>query len=146
MGSQQVVKSDGLQEQTAETLAVPEVPIAVHSSQMEANFVNEGRILASPLAKKIAEEKGIDLKYVQGSGDGGRIIKADIDNFKQPTANSQRLIEEKKIASSTIGGQSSCGQWTFFRRRSCFADAKNHCSPLKRKQVYCTAFLFNHEY
>ncbi len=43
--------------------------------------VNEGRILASPLAKKVAEEKGIDLKYVKGSGDNGRIIKNDIDRF-----------------------------------------------------------------
>lgn len=44
-------------------------------------LVNEGRIFASPLAKKLAEEKGIDLRYVKGSGDNGRIIKADIDNY-----------------------------------------------------------------
>ena len=41
-----------------------------------------GRVKASPLAKKLAAEKGIDIKEVSGSGDGGRIIKADIDNFK----------------------------------------------------------------
>jgi pyruvate dehydrogenase E2 component (dihydrolipoamide acetyltransferase) len=40
-----------------------------------------GRVKASPLAKKMAAEKGIDLHAVQGSGDGGRIIKADIDNY-----------------------------------------------------------------
>jgi pyruvate dehydrogenase E2 component (dihydrolipoamide acetyltransferase) len=34
------------------------------------------------LAKKIAQEKGVDLRLLQGSGDGGRIIKADIDNYK----------------------------------------------------------------
>lgn len=54
--------------------------------------VNEGRIIASPLAKKLAAEKGIDLKYVKGTGDGGRIIKADIDNYTPAaasTANSQ---------------------------------------------------------
>ena len=50
----------------------------------EQQVVNEGRIIASPLAKKLAEEKGIDLKYV-GSGDNGRIIKTDIDNY-QPVA------------------------------------------------------------
>ncbi|PZX61409.1 pyruvate dehydrogenase complex dihydrolipoamide acetyltransferase [Hydrotalea sandarakina] len=48
--------------------------------------VNEGRIFASPLAKKLAEEKGIDLRYVKGSGDNGRIIKADIDNYVPGTA------------------------------------------------------------
>jgi len=47
--------------------------------------VNEGRIFASPLAKKVAAEKGIDLKYVKGTGDNGRITKSDIDNYT-PTA------------------------------------------------------------
>lgn len=40
------------------------------------------RIFASPLAKKIAEDKGIDLSHVTGSGENGRIIKKDIENFK----------------------------------------------------------------
>jgi pyruvate dehydrogenase E2 component (dihydrolipoamide acetyltransferase) len=43
--------------------------------------VNEGRIFASPLAKKLASDKGIDLKYVKGSGDNGRITKSDVDAF-----------------------------------------------------------------
>jgi pyruvate dehydrogenase E2 component (dihydrolipoamide acetyltransferase) len=46
---------------------------------------SNGRIVASPLAKKLASEKGIDLSRVQGSGDHGRIIKRDIDSY-QPTA------------------------------------------------------------
>jgi len=41
----------------------------------------DGRIKASPLAKKLAQEKGIDLSQVQGSGDNGRIVKSDVDNF-----------------------------------------------------------------
>lgn len=40
-----------------------------------------GRIFASPLAKKLAEEKGINLSQVQGTGEKGRIIKRDIENF-----------------------------------------------------------------
>ncbi len=40
------------------------------------------RIFVSPLARKIAEEKGIDLSQVKGSGDNGRIVKRDIENFK----------------------------------------------------------------
>src|SRR5690606_24588008 len=43
------------------------------------------RVFASPLAKKMAEEKGINLSHVQGSGDNGRIVKKDIENF-QPGA------------------------------------------------------------
>lgn len=41
----------------------------------------EGRIKASPLARKLAAEKGIDIKQVQGTGDNGRITKKDIDGF-----------------------------------------------------------------
>ena len=39
----------------------------------------EGRIKASPLARRLAEAKGIDLTLLQGSGPGGRIVKADVD-------------------------------------------------------------------
>lgn len=51
-----------------------------------ANSTEDGRVKASPLAKKLAAEKGIDIRNISGSGDGGRIIKADIDNYKTPAA------------------------------------------------------------
>jgi pyruvate dehydrogenase E2 component (dihydrolipoamide acetyltransferase) len=63
----------------APTLDVPTAAPAVVTSAAPA-VVNEGRILASPLAKKIAAEKGIDLRYVKGTADGGRIVKNDVDN------------------------------------------------------------------
>ena len=47
---------------------------------------NDGRIFASPLAKKIAQERGIDLKYVKGTGDNGRITRADLDNYTPGSA------------------------------------------------------------
>ena len=40
------------------------------------------RILVSPLAKKLASEKGIDISLIKGTGDNGRIIKRDIDSYK----------------------------------------------------------------
>lgn len=40
-----------------------------------------GRTLASPLAKKLAEEKGIDINAVNGTGDGGRVVKRDVDHY-----------------------------------------------------------------
>ena len=43
---------------------------------------SNGRVKASPLAKKLASEKGIDLNAVAGTGDNGRIIKRDIDNYQ----------------------------------------------------------------
>lgn len=47
---------------------------------------NDSRLKASPLAKKIAAEKGIELSAVAGSGENGRIIKSDIENFKPSTS------------------------------------------------------------
>lgn len=46
------------------------------------------RIFASPLAKKLAIERGIPLSQIKGSGPSGRIVKADIDNYKAPAASS----------------------------------------------------------
>jgi pyruvate dehydrogenase E2 component (dihydrolipoamide acetyltransferase) len=46
----------------------------------------DGRIMASPLAKRIAEDKGIDLAQVAGSGPGGRITKVDVETFKPGTS------------------------------------------------------------
>ena len=52
-------------------------PIPVSVSQPSDN----GRLKASPLAKALAADKGIDIQQIAGSGNGGRIVKRDIDNF-----------------------------------------------------------------
>jgi pyruvate dehydrogenase E2 component (dihydrolipoamide acetyltransferase) len=54
--------------------------------------VNEGRIFASPLAKKMAEERGIDLRYVKGTGDNGRITKFDIDGYVPAAASAPQAV------------------------------------------------------
>lgn len=81
--------------------AVPEAPKAVDTAPTPApiapakpepvaapvqQVVSSGRVIASPLAKKIAEEKGIDISRVQGTGEAGRIIKRDVDQFVPGTA------------------------------------------------------------
>ena len=65
----------------------PEVSKAVSSSPVPTS---NGRTKASPLAKKLASEKGIDLTLVTGSGDGGRIIKRDIENYVPAQATAQK--------------------------------------------------------
>jgi pyruvate dehydrogenase E2 component (dihydrolipoyllysine-residue acetyltransferase) len=47
---------------------------------------NGGRIKASPVARRLAEERGIDLRQVQGTGPGGRIIKENVEEFQPPAA------------------------------------------------------------
>jgi len=53
---------------------------------------NNGRIFVSPLAKKLAEERGINLNTVQGSGDHGRIIKRDIENYQPAAATATAYV------------------------------------------------------
>jgi pyruvate dehydrogenase E2 component (dihydrolipoamide acetyltransferase) len=58
----------------------------------EPVVTSDTRIKASPLAKSIAKEKGINLAAVQGTGDGGRIIKRDIETY-QPSASYVKAVE-----------------------------------------------------
>ncbi len=55
----------------------------------------KGRILASPLAKKMAKDKGIDIALVDGTGENGRIVKKDIENY-QPKAAAQKETSSEK--------------------------------------------------
>ncbi len=65
----------------APSSAPASAPVASPVQVAAAQVVNEGRIFASPLAKKIAQEKGIDLKYVKGTGENGRITRTDLEEF-----------------------------------------------------------------
>jgi len=73
-----------------------------------------GRIFASPLAKKIAEDKGIDLADVDGSGENGRIVKKDIESFK-PSAKSAAPKTESPVATSekTVQTYTPAGEESF---------------------------------
>jgi len=66
---------------------------------------NNGRVKASPLAKKLAEDKGIDISMVQGTGDGGRIIKRDIDNYKPSQAPAQQAAGTAFVQQPVAVGQ-----------------------------------------
>ena len=60
---------------------------------------SDQRVRISPLAKKIAKEKNIDLTQIQGSGDLGRIIKRDVDNFE---VNYTSIKDESKLQNTEI--------------------------------------------
>ncbi|WP_291286849.1 pyruvate dehydrogenase complex dihydrolipoamide acetyltransferase [Flavobacterium sp.] len=68
------------------TEEVKTAPAAEKATENVAETSNGGRILASPLAKKIASDKGIQLTQVKGSGENGRIVKSDIENFTPAAA------------------------------------------------------------
>lgn len=78
------------------------------STPSSGSSSDNGRIKASPLAKKIASEKGIDIAQVNGSGPDGRIVKADVENFTpsqaqekaadsgQPSISIPKVVGEEK--------------------------------------------------
>ncbi|MDO6853380.1 2-oxo acid dehydrogenase subunit E2 [Cellulophaga lytica] len=66
------------------------------------NVATDGkRIFASPLAKKIAADKGINLSDVTGSGDNGRIIKKDVENYKPSAAANSTTASSSSVTSAT---------------------------------------------
>lgn len=73
--------------QPAQQTAAAQPAAKAETAQAQPVAATEnGRVKASPLAKKLASEKGIDLSQVPGSGDGGRIVKKDVDDFKPSAA------------------------------------------------------------
>ena len=91
-------KGGGETETKQTTPAEKEAPAAkkeetapVKETKETSSADQNGRIKASPLAKKLAADKGIDLGQVKGSGDGGRIIKSDVDQFKPAEKASQQV-------------------------------------------------------
>ena len=82
-------KVGGSSEESKKEETKSETQSAVMSSGVETsqNTNTGGRIFASPLAKKIAEEKGIDLAQVKGTGENGRIVKSDVENFTPTSAS-----------------------------------------------------------
>lgn len=67
-------------EKEAPQAAPVSAPAAAPKPVAQSNPTN-GRILASPLAKKLADEKGVDLSFISGTGEGGRITKRDVDHY-----------------------------------------------------------------
>ena len=75
------------------------------------------RLLISPLARKLAKEKGIDISLVKGSGDNGRIIKRDIDSFK-PSNYSQFSQPKPHLTESSYESQNSTMRKAIAKRLS----------------------------
>jgi len=95
-------------EEAPKTATIPNpAPIAQETPKLTSTPAptlseNSGRVFASPLAKKLAEEKGIDINSVAGTGEGGRIVKRDVDHYTPYTP-----AERKIVASSAVAGVES---------------------------------------
>ena len=105
------------------TPVVKEEPTPVVKEEVKADStisISNDRILISPLAKKLANEKGIDISAIKGSGDNGRIIKRDIDSFK-PLNYSQFTQPRPHLKESSYETQNSTMRKAIAKR---LADSK----------------------
>ncbi len=85
---------------SAEEKTAPEAT-PTHAETPTATPTDGGRIKASPLAKKMAEEKGFNLTQIPGSGDNGRIVKRDVENYTpaaQPAPAQEQPADQKEAA------------------------------------------------
>lgn len=71
---------DGYLPQVKKEIPLPETPVTIQQPQTVPikKAPEEGRLLVSPLARKMAKDRGIDLRFVHGSGPDGRIVARDI--------------------------------------------------------------------
>ena len=83
------------------TVEAPKVNTPVAATPVPSKQNTSGRIIASPLAKKLATEKGIDLVNIQGSGEHGRIIKRDIDQYQPSMTVATKPFTPKGVESVT---------------------------------------------
>ena len=84
-------------------------PQETKSSDVAADHSTNGRIKASPLAKKLAKDKGYDIGKISGSGENGRITKVDVENYK-PAA---QAAPAKAGASAPVSLPKVVGQESF---------------------------------
>lgn len=72
--------------------AVPASVAATPVAPVAASVTEDGRVKASPLARNIAKDKGIDLATVAGTGPNGRITKSDVENFTPSTSSAKPAV------------------------------------------------------
>lgn len=96
------VDSAPAKEESAATTAATSTPAATAVSSND-----DSRVKASPLARKIAKEKGINLNDIKGSADGGRIVKKDVENFVPASAPAPAaaVTEAKGVSLPTVVGE-----------------------------------------
>jgi len=107
VGQQSAVDSQQASSESSKAESQKETAEPATAGEQHSN--GNGRMKASPLAKKLAKEKGIDLKAVHGSGDGGRIIKADVDSFSPQTTVDR---PQSKTASPATSSQQPVMKFT----------------------------------
>ena len=110
-------KPEVKEEPKPEVKEEPKPEIKEEVKSVELSNESTDRILISPLARKLANEKGIDIKSIKGSGDNGRIIKRDIDSYKS-SDYSQFIHPRPSVTESSNESQNSTMRKAIAKRLS----------------------------
>ena len=78
----QVEKDASVNVEPIETPKVSSPVVESFPSDVVSKSISNGRVKASPLAKRLAKEKGVDISLISGSGEGGRVVKRDVDHYQ----------------------------------------------------------------
>ena len=104
---QEAPKADQPQQPAPQPAAAQQTaPAQPQAAPQQAQPQGDDRLKASPLAKKVAEEKGVDIQQVKGTGDNGRIIKRDVDGFT-PQQQAAAPQQQKAAIPQAAPGQES---------------------------------------
>lgn len=100
--------------------SMPVVSAAPASTESSAQATN-GRIKASPLAKKMANDLGFDIGKIQGSGEGGRVTKHDVETFKPSAAPATAKATSSPVVLPQVVGKESFEEVTVSQMRKAIA-------------------------
>jgi pyruvate dehydrogenase E2 component (dihydrolipoamide acetyltransferase) len=102
------IEAPKVSEKTAQPIVKESVKVEPTTPKVAPQNTSNSRLMASPLAKRLAEEKGVDLNQVAGTGESGRIVKRDVDHFVPytpaerpafvPTNNGQESFTDEPIS------------------------------------------------
>ncbi|MEQ9297108.1 MAG: pyruvate dehydrogenase complex dihydrolipoamide acetyltransferase [Cyclobacteriaceae bacterium] len=112
-------EAEPAQEAPAAQPASAPAPVAASAPQVSAapaSSNSNGRVIASPLAKKLASDKGFDIAQIPGSGEGGRIIKRDVENFTPQASAAPAAPASAEGGAAPISLPSIVGEESFDER------------------------------
>jgi len=117
--------------ETKTEVSVPSETAVSAPATVIAVSAEDSRLKASPLAKSVAKEKGIDLNQIAGSGDNGRIVKKDVENFV-PANNNNGVAKSATVALPQIVAQESYTEVAVSQMRKAIArrlSESKHTAP-----------------
>ncbi|MBE7628492.1 pyruvate dehydrogenase complex dihydrolipoamide acetyltransferase [Tenacibaculum piscium] len=125
LGSENTTSSVKTAEKAIQKEEAPKEEIKVAATETVTTTTSGGRIFASPLAKKIAKDKGIKLTAIKGSGENGRIVKKDVENYTPAAVKVEAPVSNSSATASNfaIAGEENTSEVKNSQMRKAIAKA-----------------------